>query len=413
MPTATEQAEQIMEGQPYADPALGGINDAFDKLFDQQDPVPSAPAAPHEPPVTPESADAPESPQKTEKASTEAKKPIEIKEIKIDDDFFTDDEPVKEEVHEDKTGFDEEAFDKETEEATKGMEAKAGDKFKALRQELKEAKQKTITPEVEKKLSELEMKAAEADGLRQRMEELAIQSAKIKVETSDEFDKEVRKPVDDLYVKAEELAGLYEGDPKLLWAIVTERDRKKQNDLIKEHLGEFSDFDRSEVYRMSQDFSGLLIRRQAMLDEADKYIQKIEADKVKQTEIALEEHKKTVQTFQRDIWRKYKDVIPGFTDDDGKETPEFRALMNRSMSLDFSRATPRDQAFAAFSGVILKHMVGQVNALRRQLAEYEAGDERAIKARPGTGGSVSASAAAIPSAGEKSFIDRFAEAELS
>lgn len=400
-----------MEGQTWPDPNSGGINDAFDKFFDpQQEEGASSPnGAAQE--ASKETSGT--TTQKEEPKPSDGKKAVEIKEIKIDDEFSVGVEEKKVDIEEKPKGeFDEAAFDKETEEATKGMEAKAGEKFKALRTELKEAKQKTVTPDIEKKISDLELKAAEADGLRQRMEELSLQSSKIRVETSEDFDREVRKPVDALYSKAEELATLYEGDAKLLWAIITERDRKTQNEMVKEHLGEFSDLDRSDVYGMSRDFGKLVEKRNEMLSDADRYIQKMELEKVRQAEKAMEDNKKAVQTYQRDMWNKYKNVIPGFVDEDGKETADFKALMNRSMSLDITKAPPRDQAFSVFSGVILKHMVGQINILRQQIAEYESGDEKAIKSRPNIGGSVNATATERPEMKGQTFVQRFAEADL-
>lgn len=402
-----------MEGQTWADPEIGGINDAFDKLFDPQNESTNQPVTPQEPAKKEDTASATKEEPKVSEPKSEQKKMVKIDEIKIEDGFFSEEEEEeKKALVESKDGFDEEAFDKETEEATKGMEAKAGEKFKALRNELKEAKQKTITPDIQQKLNELELKAAEADGLRQRMEELSNQSAKIRVETSDEYVKQVKKPVSDLFAKAEEMAKSYEGDVDLLWSIVTERDRRKQNEMIKEHLGEFSDFDRSEVFGMSRDFNKYLGVREEMLSDAETHIQKIEADRIAQTEKALQDHKRMVQTYQREIWSKYRDVIPGFVDENGRETAQFKSLMNRAMSLDFSKAKPRDQAFAAFSGVVLKHMAEQMNEYRMRLAEYESGDERDVKARPNTGDSVSSSKASRPSSEGKSFVESFAEADL-
>lgn len=415
-------AEKIMQGQKWADPEIGGINDAFDKLFDpqNQDPQPSPANADTKVSQDPEpvkTGDGTTTPQKPAVADSSDKKEVVVDEIKIDDDFFEDDQAKPDDaVIADKqdgaVAFDEKSFDKETEESVKGMEEHAGSKFKALRQELKEMKQKSISPDVEKKLSELELKAAEADGLRQRIDELSNQSAKMRVESSDEFAKEIKKPVDELYAKTEEIANTYEGDPAFLWSIVAETDRKKQNELIKEHLGEFSDFDKSEVYRMSQDFGRLVSKRNEMLKDADKRIQKMEAEKIREVERTIEEHKRTVQTHQRDLWRKYKDSIPGLVDEEGKETSEFKSLMAKSLSIDFSRARPKDQAFAAFSGVILKHMVGQINELRKQIAEYEASDEKYVRSRPSTGDSVTKSAASSNTDDKKSFVQRFAEADL-
>jgi|694.fasta_scaffold05571_14 hypothetical protein len=411
--TTEKTSEEIMTGgQKWADPSIGGINDAFEKLFDKQE----GNAASSEP-LEKEAAPAPTKTQEKEaKPSSEVvedKKEAKENDIKFDDDFLEAETPPVKEKTEEKVGFDEESFDKETDEAVQGMEAKAGDKFKALRNELKEAKQNTISPEVQQKLSDLELKASEAEGLRQQIAELSNQSAKIKVETSEEFKREIRKPVDDLYDKSEELAKLYEGDPQVLWSIISEGDRKKQNELIKEHLSEFSDYDKSEVYRISQDLTRLLGKRQEMLQDAEKYIQKIEADRVMQTEKALEENRKVYQTHLRTLWDKYKEKIPGLVGEDGKETEAFKEMRNKTMSLDFSRAGTRDMALASFSGVMVKHLAGEINNLRQRLHEYEVGDEKAIKARANTGNSINSSKASAPSGDNRSFVERFGDMDFS
>lgn len=398
-----------MQGQTWADPNIGGINDAFDKLFDPQN---ETPVAPQEAPAAPQPTQSQPDASPSTTTPVEAKSEPQVDAIKFDDDFLDSEPAPTTTPPEAKTGFDEEAFNKETEEAVSGMEVKAGEKFKALRNELKEAKQKTITPDVQQKLNDLELKASEAEGLRQQIAELSTQSAKIKVETSEEFNREIRKPVDDLYDKSAELAALYEGDAEVLWGIISERDRKKQNDLIKEHLGEFSDFDKSEVYRISQDLSRLLGKRQEMLQDAEKYIDKIEADRVAQTEKMLEESRKVYQTHLSSLWNKYKETIPGLVDDDGKETQAYKNMRDKTMSLDFSKAGTRDMALASFSGVMVKHLAGEINSLRARLAEYEKGDENAVRARANVGGSVNATSAPVASTKSKSFIDRFAEADL-
>lgn len=411
--TTEKTSEEIMTGgQKWADPSIGGINDAFEKLFDKQD----GDAAPQEPAkevVAPEPTKTQEKETKLSSDASEGKKEAKQDEVKFDDDFLdTEVAPVKEKTEE-KVGFDEESFNKETEESVRGMEANAGIKFKALRNELKEAKQNAISPEIQQKLNDLELKASEAEGLRQQISELSNQSAKIKVETSEEFRREIRKPVDDLYDKSEELANLYEGDPQVLWSIISEGDRKKQNELIKEHLSEFSDYDKSEVYRISQDLTRILGKRNEMLQDAEKYIQKIESDRVMQTEKALEENRKVYQTHLRSLWDKYKDKVPGLVGEDGKETEAFKYMRNKTMSLDFSRAGTRDMALASFSGVMVKHLAGEINNLRQQLHEYEVGDEKAIKSRANTGKSINSSQASPSSDDNRSFVEKFADMDFS
>lgn len=411
--TTEKTSEEIMTGgQKWADPNIGGINDAFDKLFDKQVDS-SAPSAPTEKETTPTPTKTQEKETKPSSDAVEDKKEAKEEGIKFDDDFLEEEAPPVKEKTEEKVGFDEKVFDKETEETVQGMDAKAGDKFKALRNELKEAKQNVTTPEIQQKINDLELKASEAEGLRQQIAELSNQSAKIKVETSEEFRREIRKPVDDLYEKSEELANLYEGDPQVLWSIIAEGDRKKQNELIKEHLSEFSDFDKSEVYRISQDLTRLLGKRQEMLQDAEKYIQKIESDRVMQTEKMLEENKKVYQTHLRSLWDKYKETIPGLIEEDGRETEALKSMRNKTMSLDFSRAGTRDMALASFSGVMVKHLAGEINNLRARLREYEAGDEKAIKTRANTGNSINSSQASQSTSDNRSFVEKFGDMDFS
>jgi hypothetical protein len=324
----------------------------------------------------------------------------------IDEDFFSDapETPLESKEEAPKPGeFDEKAFDKETEESTKGMEAKAGEKFKALRAELKTAKQTTITPDVQREIEDLKLKVEETEGLRARLEEVSSQSAKLKVEASDTYQKEIIKPAADIFKRADDLADLYGADKPVLRAIIKEGDRKVQNELIAEHLKDFSDFDRSEAYRMIQDFNKLVSRREDMLADADKEIERQQVSRIEQEKTLLAEQRRAVQTIQKDIWGKYKDVIPGFIDD-GEETPEFKKLMSKALSIDFGTAKARDQAYAAFSGVVLPHVVKELGEMRKKLGAYEKGDGRAQRGAPKPSDSVKATP---PVVGERDALAEF------
>lgn len=363
-------------------------------------PVPAAiTAAPDKPAGTPpasEPAKAPETPVS----------PVEEPVPTIDEDFFSDTPETLLEPKEEasKPGeFDEKAFDKETEEATKGMEGKAGEKFKALRAELKVAKQTTITPDVQREIEDLKLKVQETEGLRARLEEVSSQSAKLKVEASDTYQKDIIKPAADIFKRADDLADLYGADKPVLRAIIKEGDRKVQNELIAEHLKDFSDFDRSEAYRMIQDFNKLVSRREDMLADADKEIERQQVSRIEQEKTLLAEQRRAVQTIQKDIWSKYRDVIPGFTDD-GEDTPEFKKLMSKALSIDFGTAKARDQAYAAFSGVVLPHVVKELGEMRKRLSAYEKGDSKAQRGAPKPSGSVQVTAAVV---GERDALVEF------
>ena len=85
-------------------------------------------------------------------------------------------------------------------------------------------------------------------------------------------------------------------------------------------------------------------------------------------------------------------MIPGLSDEQG-DTPALKALVAKSMAIDFSQAKANDMAFAAFAGSVLPHAVKEIAALRKELLTYRADETRARAAAPDAGGSVQATPA--------------------
>jgi hypothetical protein len=398
---STETAEKL-EATNWADPTGKGMIAAMADIdfTDDFDKIRSTPTPVEKPAVTPDPVQKP-----AETVVTPEEKPEPL----IDEDFFgteTKDEPV---IAEKVNAFDEKGFDAETEEQAKGLDAKAGDKFKALRAELKEFKSKSfeavVPEETRLKLETLELKAQEAEGLKQRLEEISSQSAKLKMENSDVYKREVLDPAAETFKRSDALAEMYEKEPAILRAIIKERDRRVQNELIKEHLSEFSDFDRSEVYRQIQDFNGFVAKRESLLANAEQELERQEALRVEATAKQLAEQRTSVQTIQKEIWEKYKDTIPGLVDDNG-ETKEFRDMMAKGLSIDFSTARAKDQAFAAFAGTALPYAVKQIAALRRELAELNKAAGKEVKGRPAASSAIKPTE--VSSDTPKSFMEAMA-----
>lgn len=413
-PENTAVAPASLEAENWGDSSGMGIMAAMEKAFDS--PPSANQTQPKEVEVKKtESFNQTEEVKSTDTSPNATSTPV--KEDKpttpiIDEEFFSQaPETAPEAKAETKPGeFNEDAYDKQTDEDTKGMDDKAGLKFKALRAELKAAKQTVITPDVQAKLSELEIKAAELDGVKARLAEISSQSAKLKVESGDKYLNEVAQPAADIFSRADTLAAAYEGEPSVLRAIIKERDRKTQNELISEHLSDFSDFDRSEVYRMAQDFNGLVAKRERMLANADREIEQQKVERIESDKNMLAKQRLAVQSHQKDIWNKYKEVIPGFVDNEG-DTPAFKQLMAKGLSIDFSLAKASDMAFAAFAGSALPHVVKELSELKQRLKVYEKDEIKTRKRAPSPGDSVQIT----PSENEQpmSFMERFASADFT
>ena len=287
------------------------------------------------------------------------------------------------------TEFNEDSFNKETEEMSKGMDAKAGDKFRALRQELKDYKQKQVEvkvpADVETKIKELELKAAEAEGLRQQVEELSSVSAKVKVESSQEYKKKVLEPAVAILQESEKIAAAHEVDAEIVQDIVREQDRELQIELINAHLSGLNELEKQDLYRMIYEYRNLGKLRQDMLENASTKLSQMEAEQIEQQQRQSEEEKKAVQQIQSSIWDKYKTVIPGFTNEDGESTEDWTKLRNRALSIDFNKAAGKDKAYAAFAGVALPHVIKELNNAKKMLQELTGKEANEILRRPKLG----------------------------
>jgi len=365
----------------YGDPNHD-VMAAMDAFFDGPqaglEPEPVAPVVTPEP-TTPSS----------EAAEAAKDEPEDIAPV-IEEEFFSDAPETPVEAKETtKEGFNEEAFDKQTEEEVKGMEAKAGEKFRALKAELKAAKQSTVTPEVQAKLQELELKTAEIDGLKAKLTEVSSQSAKLKVESEDVYQREVVQPAAAIFTQADQLSERLQLDPAILRQIIKERDPVVQEELMSTHFGEASLVIQSKVLSFGEKFGDLVEKREQMMANAEQELERQKVQRVESEKKLLADQRASVQTLQKSIWDKYKEVIPGFVDDDG-ETPKFKELVAKGLAIDFSRAKANDMAFAAFAGSALPHAMKELVSLKKRLAVYEKEDVKSVRTSAKTGGSVQA-----------------------
>ena len=399
--TATlEQVDQVLAPTRQADPSKPSLIDGLDAFFGG---APSTSEVKQETPIQKAPELVKSEPSKTEE-KIEAKVATQTEELPpaIEDGFFKDGDKVEE--VKDPTAFDEVAFDKQTEEEVKGMDAKAGEKFKALKAELKAAKQAAPAADLLKRVEDAELKAKEAEGLRERLKTASAASAKLEVENDDVYIKEVKEPWNATMSRLDKLSEVYEMDPSILRAIVREEDIKVQDEMIKTHLSNFTDVRRQEVFSAIPKVMDLLDKHEGYMKNAEADFGAREAKRIEETEKIIKEQRAAVKTITQDKWKRWEDKIPGLLED-GKPTTAYEKLRNESLSLDFSQSRASDQAYAAFAGTLLPFAQQQIVALQRRLAEYEKGDKKALSASPNSSSSV----AQTPAEGSKpkTFMEGF------
>lgn len=402
-----KQAEVGLEDANWGDPSGEGLTAGLDKFFDQEDEA-KLKLAPEPEKVEVE---AKEEIEAKEEVETEEKTEEKVADI-MDEDFFPPEE--KEEKEEKTDDFDDKAFEEQTDALTKGMEAKPGEKFKELRNELKEFKKKaleSVVPEdTVKEIAALKLQIQEQEGLQARFDEMAGKSAKLQVESSKAYESGITKPAKALFEKADALAEAYQIDPSHVRAIIKESDVAKRDAMVEEFLSDVPAYNQARVIHHSEEFSSLLQKREDMLSDADATISKGLAENIVSEQKALDEQRQVVQTIQGDIFEKYKDKIPGFMED-GQETAAFKQLKGKGLSIDFGKARARDQALAAFSGVVLPHAMQEISKLQKELSAYRDEDASAKKGSTSSGNSVKPSS--VKREESVGFMDNFLKADFA
>lgn len=402
-----KQAEVGLEDANWGDPSGEGLTAGLDKFFDQEDEA-KLKLAPEPEKVEVE---AKEEIEAKEEVETEEKTEEKVADI-MDEDFFPPEE--KEEKEEKTDDFDDKAFEEQTDALTKGMEAKPGEKFKELRNELKEFKKKaleSVVPEdTVKEIAALKLQIQEQEGLQARFDEMAGKSAKLQVESSKAYESGITKPAKALFEKADALAEAYQIDPSHVRAIIKESDVAKRDAMVEEFLSDVPAYNQARVIHHSEEFSSLLQKREDMLSDADATISKGLAENIVSEQKALDEQRQVVQTIQGDIFEKYKDKIPGFMED-GQETAAFKQLKGKGLSIDFGKARARDQALAAFSGVVLPHAMQEISKLQKELSAYRDEDASAKKGSTSSGNSVKPSS--VKKEESVGFMDNFLKADFA
>jgi DNA repair exonuclease SbcCD ATPase subunit len=347
-----------------------GLSSRMDKFFNNPDQL-KAEEKPLEPTKAKELEAKPNEVELTKQIEPEKK--TEKLEAKLDppDTDGTDEEEedfpelgktkAEEESKEDdeQPGFDEAKFDKETEDEIKGMDDKAGEKWKQLKAQVKQAKQEALeakkaveqskpNPEVERELAELRSKAAEAEALRKRNEELLRVNDKVAVEESEEYIAKVKQPFAEMESVIEGLAASAKVPVDYLYDIVTEMDVAKQDAMLAELEDKVSGRMASRIERIADDYKSVVHTKKQMLENATKTL---EAARIAKHQAAQKEKEQSLKAFKisaEESFTKYAAKIPSFTDSTGNLTDLAKDVMSKTAVIDPSTLSTADLGYMAF-----------------------------------------------------------------
>lgn len=259
----------------------------------------------------------------------------------------------------DPSDFDEAKFDKETEDEVKALDAKAGEKWKALKAQVKEfrkqaeeAKQAATkskpNPEQEREIAELREKALEAEALKKRVEELVKVNDRVAVEESIEYKEKVTQPYSEMQGILTSLSEHSKIPLNTLINIVTENDVAKQDAMLEEIEEKVSGRMASRISRIADDYKAVTHTKAKLIENASKTL---EASRISQAKATEEEKARVSQAFKissQESFTNYASKIPSFTDSTGNLTDLAKDIMHKTASIDPSTLNASDLGYMAF-----------------------------------------------------------------
>jgi hypothetical protein len=305
-------------------------------------------------------------------------------------------EAKEEEKPEDETATEE---TDDTEEI-KNMSAAAGAKFKELKTELKEYKAKLA--EAQKAIEEAQAtpaNAEEVESLRSKLEAYEQEIAVTRVEATDEYKRAVLEPTQAILDAASTLAERYKVDSRKLVNALREESVAEGSDALTELAGDFSERDRVRLYRMADDLSDVSRRRDYLRENASKAYAEMQERQANEEKQAQERYKQVSQAAAEKTWSEIFQDKPFIS---GLEKNVLAEVQKSASEADLFETPAEERAFAVYSGLLMPHLVKQLEASQAKVAEMEQALGKYKKASPKVSGNTDTTPATVDDGG---FLD--------
>lgn len=270
-----------------------------------------------------------------------------------------------------------------------GMTEKAGSRWKELKNEIKELRRKNeeaaasqIAPEEIQKLKAAE---AEVSSLREKLETYEREIIGVKLEATDEYQKQVTLPLDTVRSVVQDLAETYELDIEALNSAVVEGNRRERVKKLAQLAESMLEPDRLKLYRSAEDFD-LIVETKATLEEnAAETLQRFEAER------AVAQRKQSVEGLRKqkeaadEMWELMAKKLPFLADE-----ATAKAIRAEADTVDFNSADAGLRAYGAYAGAALPRLSKALRVKDARIAELERQIGAYKGAAPSSGGSAPA-----------------------
>ena len=269
---------------------------------------------------------------------------------------------------------------------------KAASRFKKLKDEIKDNKSELDTlrqtvKEQESKMEELNAIAAnrDVDALKNQLSEYEIQKSFNDLENTPQYREVVSDPLSRLMDKASVISEKYDIKYDSLVDAIALEDTEKQDTALADLLPDASDRDKSSIYRIIEDITPIMERRNTLYENADAALKEAQYMDEQKQQAELAERAELRQSITRNVVKRVGEKLPFLA---GVEGLDMSSVQEKAADLDPSAVHPVDFAYNSVAAQLLPTLVreylssrAEADVLMSKLSEYE-GAEPTVAGSP-------------------------------
>jgi hypothetical protein len=248
-----------------------------------------------------------------------------------------------------------------------------------LRQEQVESssKLKELTGAVENK---------DVETLQKRIDEYEKSQLISNLEQTHAYKTAIEEPLNSLVDSATEIAERYNIDEEALIDSFTIEDTTEQDEKLGELLIDATDRDRAKVFRIIEDITPIMERRNAMMENSKEALSEANLAAEKQSEADAAERLQDRQNAARNVASRVQKKLPFLS---GIEGLDMEAIQSKAAENDPQSIHPVDFTYNSISAQLLPSIVKEYVGMRKEnelltdrLAEYESSEPTMSGASP-------------------------------
>jgi len=270
---------------------------------------------------------------------------------------------------------------------------KAASRFKQLKNELKSAtdelealRQQASESDVKVKELSGEVAGTDIEALQEKLAEYEREKMFTDLEDTQVYKDAITKPLDKLIDNTREIAEKYEVPADDLVEALAIQDAGEQDARLTELLVDATDRDKARIYRMIEDLSPILQRREAMMENASQALGEANLAKEQQEAADLADRAKERNNAAKNVVARVQKKLPFLSGIDGLD---MGAIQAKAAEVDPSVIHPVDYTYNSVSAQILPSIVREYMGMRKEnemltdrLAEFEGAEPKMSGSAP-------------------------------